>query len=486
MTTQSAELAKPEDLKPEILSEIVLQGDLSSLKDDEIVEYYRQYCLRLSLDPATQPFQILELNGKKVMYATRACAAQLNRRDAVSHTILSRETKEDCYIVVARAFTATRQEESIGAVAIANLKGEALCNAMMKAETKAKRRSTLDLCGLGMMDEEEVRTVAFSDHNAALESSNVEALQARIDQYNRFMENATQARKQELLGLRSELECRKKDILLQLGALPPSPAGPIEPSAPATTAPKKEVSKPATATAKQPENLPPAAKVTPWQEVVCHVGGPTAKGKTLAFLFDSKRSAKAMKSITEWFAGINQDELTPEDKAKMPALLAAAKEGHAAWEKSNCAVPAEAPQQPATEQGWRGFILQSKDETMNGKKMSELTPTQMKSIGDWLAKVDMKNASLYQKQVAAMYALATGGVVSPELPAHVKELDVKLRESKIEPEVFLREMKNTGLIAESYTSMAEITEPEAREMLGNWTAVVEACDVIDVESTTSK
>ena len=32
-----------------------------------------------------------------------------------------------------------------------NLRGDALCNAMMKAETKAKRRSTLDLLGLGIL-----------------------------------------------------------------------------------------------------------------------------------------------------------------------------------------------------------------------------------------------------------------------------------------------------------------------------------------------
>ena len=43
-----------------------------------------------------------------------------------------------------------------GAVNINGLKGEALANAMMKAETKAKRRATLSLCGLGLMDELEV------------------------------------------------------------------------------------------------------------------------------------------------------------------------------------------------------------------------------------------------------------------------------------------------------------------------------------------
>jgi hypothetical protein len=49
-----------------------------------------------------------------------------------------------------------RTTESIGAVSIGNMKGDSLCNAMMKAETKAKRRATLDLLGLGMLDESEI------------------------------------------------------------------------------------------------------------------------------------------------------------------------------------------------------------------------------------------------------------------------------------------------------------------------------------------
>jgi hypothetical protein len=44
----------------------------------------------------------------------------------------------------------------IGVKAIATLKGEARANAMMTAETKGKRRVTLSICGLGVLDETEV------------------------------------------------------------------------------------------------------------------------------------------------------------------------------------------------------------------------------------------------------------------------------------------------------------------------------------------
>ena len=72
----------------------------------------------------------------------------------------------DRYVVTAQASVNDgRRTESIGAAPIHQLQGEALCNAMMKAETKAKRRATLDLLGLGMMDETEL---SAEPHKAAL------------------------------------------------------------------------------------------------------------------------------------------------------------------------------------------------------------------------------------------------------------------------------------------------------------------------------
>jgi hypothetical protein len=75
-------------------------------------------------------------------------------------TITARDVVEDCYVVTARAaFPDGRHDESIGAVPIAGLKGESRSNAMMKAETKAKRRVTLSLVGLSTLDESEVDSI---------------------------------------------------------------------------------------------------------------------------------------------------------------------------------------------------------------------------------------------------------------------------------------------------------------------------------------
>ncbi|RYZ52492.1 MAG: hypothetical protein EOP49_09370 [Sphingobacteriales bacterium] len=144
----------------QIISSIVINGDISKLSPQQKVGYYRQFCERLGLDPLSQPFKLLRLNGREILYCDRTGAQQLNKIHKVSHEIRARETVSGCYVVTAQASTPDgRHTESIGAVNIDNLKGDNLCNAMMKAETKAKRRATLDLLGLGILDETETETI---------------------------------------------------------------------------------------------------------------------------------------------------------------------------------------------------------------------------------------------------------------------------------------------------------------------------------------
>lgn len=148
------ELKRQED---NVVAQLILAGDLSKLNATDRVTYYRGYCERIGLDPFTKPFDILRLNGKEVLYLTRSGAQQLNKLHGVSHAITARELiAGEIYQVTARATLPDgRHTESIGAVSVAGMKGENYCNAIMKAETKAKRRSTLDLLGLGILSEEE-------------------------------------------------------------------------------------------------------------------------------------------------------------------------------------------------------------------------------------------------------------------------------------------------------------------------------------------
>lgn len=78
----------------------------------------------------------------------------------MSVTIAARELVDGIYVVTARAeMPGGRVDESIGAVPVDKLQGEAKANAFMKCETKAKRRVTLSICGLGMLDETETVTI---------------------------------------------------------------------------------------------------------------------------------------------------------------------------------------------------------------------------------------------------------------------------------------------------------------------------------------
>ena len=136
---------------------VLIQGDLSTLSEDQRSAYYMRVCESLGLNPHTQPFEFIPLGGKLKLYATRACSDQLRKLHGVSIQILSRELVEDIYTVTARAEDMTgRNDESCGVVSLKGLQGEARSNKIMCAETKAKRRVTLSICGLGWLDETEV------------------------------------------------------------------------------------------------------------------------------------------------------------------------------------------------------------------------------------------------------------------------------------------------------------------------------------------
>jgi hypothetical protein len=162
-STALAALAQP--LAPEVVEKVVIGGDLSELDAAQRAEYYGAVCRSLGLNPLTKPFEYLTLNGKLRLYALRDCADQLRRLHGISIYIANRERLSDVYVVTARAKDRQgREDESTGAVPLGNLKGDALANALMKAETKAKRRVTLSIAGLGWLDETELDTIPQGPH----------------------------------------------------------------------------------------------------------------------------------------------------------------------------------------------------------------------------------------------------------------------------------------------------------------------------------
>lgn len=154
----SGELATPNVSAQELA---LFTGDLGKLSAEERQSYMVAVCKSTGLNPLTQPFQYITLNGRLTLYATRGATDQLRELRGVSITGLTEELWDGVYIVTASAQDKVgRTDSAKGAVCIAALKGDALANAIMKAETKAKRRVTLSICGLGYLDESELETVA--------------------------------------------------------------------------------------------------------------------------------------------------------------------------------------------------------------------------------------------------------------------------------------------------------------------------------------
>lgn len=150
----------PATLDPNVISSLVINGDLKGLSNEQRVAYYNYRCQQAGLDPAAKPFDLLTLNGKQILYANASATQQLCGTRSLSVQITAREKAEDVYIVCARVTDQTnRTTENTGAVSIGGLKGDALANAMMKATTKAIRRTVLAHCGLGMLDETETETI---------------------------------------------------------------------------------------------------------------------------------------------------------------------------------------------------------------------------------------------------------------------------------------------------------------------------------------
>lgn len=156
-----ARAAKMADL-PAALEKAVIAGDLTYLTVEDRVKFYSAVCNSLGLNPLTRPFQYVQLNQKLTLYATKDCADQLRKLHRVSVTKIEKEFLDDGALYVVTAYgtdRTSRTDAATGVVSLFGKRGEDKANAMMKAETKAKRRLTLSLCGLGIMDETDVDAI---------------------------------------------------------------------------------------------------------------------------------------------------------------------------------------------------------------------------------------------------------------------------------------------------------------------------------------
>ena len=157
----------------ELIANLVLNGDISKMSNEMKVEYYNKLCHSLNLNPVTKPFQIIAFQGKTILYATKDCTEQLRKINKVSIVELNQDLKEGLciskckvqdkdnrYDIATGVVNLSKKiTDKNGATSIVKLSGDDLANAIMKSETKAKRRATLSICGLGILDESELDTM---------------------------------------------------------------------------------------------------------------------------------------------------------------------------------------------------------------------------------------------------------------------------------------------------------------------------------------
>lgn len=212
------EIAVTNQLSDAIVSSLVLDGDIGKMPERLRVEYYKHRCRVLGLDPGENPFQLIRLNGRLVLYATKTCANALTRVNKLSVEIRSTRIDGDLVIVDARASDPSgRFCDDVGVVDLVVEKQLGKANALMKAITKAKRRAVLALVGLGVLDDSEVDGVRGASRvTMNLETGAIEPEPENVIDVDVDMPSAEHA------GLVRDLDGAIKSYAKMLGAKTPA------------------------------------------------------------------------------------------------------------------------------------------------------------------------------------------------------------------------------------------------------------------------
>ena len=158
----------------ESIEKVLIQGDLGPLTPEDRLDYYKKVCRSLGLNYLTQPFTYILFReaenapAKLSLYANKDCAAQLRKIHRISVTALRRQIADGMCMVEADVRDGHGKTDSAtGVVPLwkwkdsrrVDLIGKEWANAVMKTETKAKRRATLSIAGLAFLDESELDTM---------------------------------------------------------------------------------------------------------------------------------------------------------------------------------------------------------------------------------------------------------------------------------------------------------------------------------------
>lgn len=164
---------------------LIVGGDLSRLSEEQLATYYQFRCEELGLSAASQPFSVLRLSGKLVLYMTRggtdqlAAIHRLNRKIVDGPRVIDVQGTKVVYAMCEVTHPNGRFDTSIATLPLTDP-----TMVFMRAETKAKRRATLSILGLGMLDESEVEDIPLSEksseHLPALPAHSEKVSESRV------------------------------------------------------------------------------------------------------------------------------------------------------------------------------------------------------------------------------------------------------------------------------------------------------------------
>ena len=162
MNTQMIRQTSPAYLpqvSPEAIEQAMAIGDLARMSPEIRIAYYLATCQSAGLNPMTRPFDLIKGDDGTVrLYPNKVAAEQLRKLHRVSTDRVTRAMDQDNDLYIVTVYVSTpdgRKDEAQGIGDVAGKKGTALANLFMRCETKAKRRATLSLCGLGYEDSED-------------------------------------------------------------------------------------------------------------------------------------------------------------------------------------------------------------------------------------------------------------------------------------------------------------------------------------------
>ena len=288
------------------------------------------------------------------------------------------------------------------------------------------------------------------------------AIQAIINQHLEEAETATPERAKQLHGLAAELRCKLADMDAPIQTPEPQPQ---------KAAPTKRAKKTPT---------PPANP--DWTTVICHIGkdGGLVKGKTIGDLFAPTAPEKNIQSLYTYFETQVGTSVEPADME----LWNAVQQGHKAWKDAKAAesttktpevkastqtppAASNAAQEPNAD-AWRAFKLVSRTKTLDGRRLDDLSPAEMKGIREYLDKVDWQKATEYQKHLLEAVTDMEDERKSPDLAGHTRKLDTALLNSSIDPADFISVAIHNKWISQSCLTVADISESEAESLLNDW------------------